>query len=130
VIHSGETAAAVSTSSSVLTDADEPEEELYLLAKSYFDLKVRTASISLHLPRPAPSRGSTGLACPHAQPGCPTRGAPPAAARQLPLLTDYLSPLHRAESTTHARNAQRTDAQSPPRRGRVDSPASGDVPMC
>ena len=22
-------------------------------------------------------------ACPHAQPGCPTRGAPPAAARQL-----------------------------------------------
>ena len=26
-------------------------------------------------------------ACPHAQPGCPTRGAPPAAARQLHSLT-------------------------------------------
>jgi len=42
--------------------------------------------------RPAPSRGSTGLAgvCPHAQPGCPTRGPPPAAARQLHLLTRFL----------------------------------------
>ena len=41
-------------------------------------------------PRPAPSRGSTGLAgmCPHAQSGCPTRGPPPAAStRQLHLLT-------------------------------------------
>ena len=44
--------------------------------------------------RPAPSRGSTGQGgrvhtCPHAQPGCPTRGAPPSApARQLHVLTN------------------------------------------
>ena len=38
--------------------------------------------------RPAPSRGVQGWrACPHAQPGCPTRGASPAEpARQLHLL--------------------------------------------
>jgi len=29
-------------------------------------------------------------AYPHAQPGCPTRGAPPAAARQLLLLTRHV----------------------------------------
>jgi hypothetical protein len=58
VIHSGETVAAVSTSSAVLTDADEPEEELYLLAKSYFDLKVHAISISLYLTRAAPFWGS------------------------------------------------------------------------
>jgi len=35
-----------------------------------------------------PPEGVQGWrACPHAQPGCPTRGTPPAAARQLHLLT-------------------------------------------
>ena len=42
----------------------------------------------LLLPRPAPSRGSTGLAGVSTRPaGLPTRGAPPAAARQLQLNT-------------------------------------------
>ena len=44
------------------------------------------------VPRPAPSRGVQGWpACPHAQPGCPTPGAPSAAARQLHLLTYLLT---------------------------------------
>ena len=41
------------------------------------------------LPTPAPFRGSTGLAavCPHAQPGCPTRGDPTSCTRKAAPLT-------------------------------------------
>ena len=52
-----------------------------LLPHRRYDLRILyQAAFSAH-PRPAPSRGSAGLAdmCPHAQPGRPTRGAPSAA---------------------------------------------------
>ena len=40
-----------------------------------------------HYARLPPGGVQGWRACPHAQPGCSTRGAPPAAARQLHLLT-------------------------------------------
>jgi hypothetical protein len=57
-VHRGGTAAAVSTSSTAqdsLTDEQQPEEELYLLAKSYFDLKVLAPPHSQRLKRSRPA---------------------------------------------------------------------------
>ena len=55
-------------------------DEYFEANVGHCELRVRRIHAQL------PCRGSAGSAgvCPHAQPGCPTRGAPPAApARQL-----------------------------------------------
>ena len=80
-----------------------------LLAKAFPDAEIVgiTLSPSQVLTSPTPLLSHAGSlqgrvqgwrACPHAQPGCPTRGAPPAAARQLylHLLTPPPLPCHRA----------------------------------
>jgi len=54
--------------------------------------QTRRHSIEEENTRPAPSRRRTvqgWRACPHAQPGCPTRGAPPAEHRKTQLHSTY-----------------------------------------
>jgi len=49
---------------------------------------IPSSSLGVFVFARLPPRGvQRWRACPHAQPGCPTRWAPPAAARQLHLLT-------------------------------------------